>query len=149
VRRLLAAALALVVCLPGVASALTESQVTQELRCVECGTPLDLSNAPVAQRMKAQVRDRIAEGWSKQEILDEFVADFGREVLATPPKEGFDLLAWLIPLGAVLIGLASIPFIARGWARRRRPATASEEAADLDPRERARLERELDAYGDH
>lgn len=148
-RRLLAIAIALVVCLPGVASALSESEVTQELRCVECGTPLDISNATVAERMKAQVRDRIAQGWTKQQILDEFVADFGREVLATPPKEGFDLLAWLIPLGAVLIGLASVPFVARGWARRRRPAGASEESADLDPEDRARLERELDAYGDH
>jgi cytochrome c-type biogenesis protein CcmH len=140
--------LALALCLPVAAAALTVSEVTQELRCVECGTPLDISNAPVAERMKIQVRERIAQGWTKQQILDEFVADFGREVLATPPKEGFDLLAWLIPLGAVLVGLASIPFITRGWARRRGAAAARIPLADLNPEDRARLERELDRYGD-
>ena len=47
-------------------------------------TPLDESNAPVAQQMKAEIRRRIAQGWTKQQILDEMVANFGPGVLSTP-----------------------------------------------------------------
>ncbi len=138
-------ALALLV-VPTTAVALNPGDVTRELRCVECGTPLDVSNAPVAEQMKAQVRERIAQGWSKERILAEFEADFGREVLATPPKKGFDLIAWLLPLAVVLAGLTAIPFITRGWARRRGVAVG--EPTELDAEDRTRLERELEEFDD-
>ena len=119
------------------------TEVASELRCVTCGTPLDVSNAPVAQRMKEQIRQRIAEGKTKDEIKAEFVAEFGPSVLATPDKSGFDLVAWLVPGLAVLIGLGSIPFITRAWARRRPAATAA--PAPLSDEDAELLQRELDA----
>jgi cytochrome c-type biogenesis protein CcmH len=147
VKRLVATLLTAAVLLsPATAFALTASEVAAELRCVTCGTPLDVSNAPVAQQMKAQIALRISQGASKQQILDEFVADFGRQVLATPPKEGFDLVAWLLPALAVVVGLGSIPFVTRAWAKRR-PATV-ENAAPLSDEDAARLQRELDSFQD-
>lgn len=146
-KRLVACALAAVlVSFPGAAFGLSVTEVAQELRCVTCKTPLDVSNAPVAERMKAQIQRRIAEGATKDEIKAEFVAEFGRSVLATPQKSGFDLVAWLVPGLAVLIGLASIPLVTRAWARRRPVAEAA--AAPLDDDDRARLQRELDTFED-
>lgn len=113
----------------------------RELRCPTCNTPLDVSNAPIALRMKEFIRERAEQGQTEQQIKDALVAEFGREVLATPPKEGFDLVAWVVPGVAVAIGLAAIPFITRRWARRGgRPAPAG---ADATPEEIERLEREL------
>ncbi len=60
-----------------------------EIVCPVCETTLDQSNAPIAERMKAFIRTRIAAGDSEQEIKDALVAEFGSEVLAEPPGGGF------------------------------------------------------------
>ena len=131
---------------PMPALGLSAGEVAAELRCVTCGTPLDVSNAPAAQRMKARIDLRISQGATKQQILDEFVADFGRQVLATPPKRGFDLVAWLQPGLAVVAGLCAIPLVTRAWAKRR--PTVAVPVVPLDDEDAARLQRELDAFGD-
>jgi len=69
--------------------------------------------------MKLFIRERIAAGDSEQEIKDALVAEFGPGVLATPPKRGFGLLAWLLPLAALGTGAIAIAIIVRSWARRR------------------------------
>lgn len=145
-RRLLAAVCAVMVALAAVSPALGEVNVKElekELRCITCNTPLDISNAPSALDMKEYIREKADEGWTAEQIKDSLVAQFGREVLATPPKEGFDLVAWLVPGIAVALGLAAIPFVTRVWARRggARPAPAG---ADATAEERDRLQRELD-----
>ncbi len=111
-----------------------------ELVCPVCETTLDQSNAPVAERMKAFIRERIAAGDSEQEIKDALVAQFGPAVLAKPPSGGFGLLAWLIPLAAGLAGVVVVAVLVRGWSRRRAPGdeTASDEPLD------AGLERRVD-----
>ncbi|MGI8479893.1 MAG: cytochrome c-type biogenesis protein, partial [Gaiellaceae bacterium] len=81
------------------------AELEAELVCPVCETTLDQSDAPVAQRMKAFIRERIAAGDTEQEIKDALVAEFGSGVLATPPKSGFGLLAWLLPLGALAAGV--------------------------------------------
>ena len=101
-------------------------ELESELVCPVCETTLDTSNAPVALRMKAFIRERIAAGDTKSEIKAQLVDQFGPTVLAVPPRKGFDWIAWLLPLaglavGAVLVGvLAALePAARRGVARRR------------------------------
>ena len=108
-----------------------------ELVCPVCETTLDQSNAPIAQRMKAFIRVRIAAGDSEQEIKDALVDEFGPAVLATPPKSGFGLLAWLLPLGALVVGAIAVGLLIRSWSRQRAPA---DDGQPLDPQ----LERLVD-----
>ena len=102
-----------------------------ELVCPVCETTLDQSNAPVAQRMKAFIRVRIAAGDTEQEIKDALVGEFGTGVLATPPKSGFGLLAWLLPLAALVAGAGVVVVAIRSWSRRR-VAPEDERALDLE-----------------
>lgn len=95
------------------------AELESELVCVTCKTTLDESNSPIAQRMKAYIRRRIGEGASAKQIKDELVAEFGEEVLATPPTHGFDLLAWLLPIGGICGGAIVLGGLAWTWARRR------------------------------
>jgi cytochrome c-type biogenesis protein CcmH len=113
-----------------------------ELVCPVCETTLDQSNAPVAERMKAFSRERIAAGDSEQEIKDALVAQFGTGVLATPGKSGFGLLAWLIPLALLVAGAVVLALLVRGWTRRRAPAPVESEGS-LDPALERRLDDEL------
>ena len=85
-------------------------------------------------------------GWDKQRIIDGLVDEFGEGVLATPPKSGFDLIAWLVPGLAVLAGLAAIPLLTRAWSRRR-PSAAGAEPPPPTPDEARRLDDELRRLG--
>jgi len=111
-----------------------------ELVCPVCETTLDQSNAPVAERMKAFIRTRIAAGDSEQEIKDALVAQFGPGVLAQPPGGGFGLLAWLIPLVAGVGAFVVVALLVRGWSRRRGEPSADE---PLDPGLERRVDEEL------
>jgi len=139
-------ALALVLAAPALGAALSVNEVASELRCPTCNTPLDVSNAPAAVDMKAFIADRIERGWTKQQIIDALVEDFGPSVLATPPKRGFDLIAWLVPALGVALALAAIPIVTRAWARRPRGEGAA--PPEPTPEEARRLEDELRRLGD-
>ena len=93
-----------------------------------------MSTAPIADRMKAFIRARIAAGDTKQEIKDALVAQFGQAVLAEPPKRGFDLLAWVLPLAGLLSAAAIVGYATWRWSRR--PA----EDEPLDPEDERRLD---------
>jgi cytochrome c-type biogenesis protein CcmH len=117
------------------------ADLESEIVCPVCETTLDQSNAPIAERMKAFIRARIAAGDSEQEIKDALVAQFGEGVLAKPPGGGFGLLAWLLPLVALVIGAIAVAFAIRSWSRRR-PRTLSEDEP-LDPELERLVDEEL------
>jgi cytochrome c-type biogenesis protein CcmH len=96
----------------------TQSELERELVCPTCKTTLDQSNAPVALRMKRFIAARIAAGDTKSEIKDQLVAQFGRGVLAAPEKEGFDLLAWVVPLVGLAAGAVVLSLLLWRWTRR-------------------------------
>ena len=87
---------------------------------------------------------KVAKGDSDESILQAFIQEFGREVLAEPPKSGFSLVAWFMPSFYLLFGTALVIFVISRW--RKRPATApaavSQAASRLSPEllERARAE---------
>ena len=115
-----------------------------QLVCPVCGTTLDQSDAPIAQRMKRYIRVRLAAGASEAQIKAELVDQFGPGVLAEPPKSGFDLLAWLVPLGVLVAGAVGVGLIAWGWSRRRGDGEAA--APELDPELERRVDAELRRY---
>lgn len=133
---------ALVLAAPAVASNAhpSESELETELVCPVCHETLDESSAPIAQEMKAEIRRRIAQGWTKQQIIDEMVANFGPGVLSTPSKHGFDLLAWVLPLGGAALGVAALGFGARRWSHTR---AAPAVPTGLDPEMEQRIDAEL------
>ncbi len=151
-RRRVALVVLLVLALPAAAAASekhpTQRELEGDLMCPTCGTSLELSNAPAADQIRRFVRARIAAGDTKSEIEDKLVAEFGRGVLASPPKEGFDLLAWVLPLLAVGLGAAAIGVLVVRWSRGREPEPAPGESAangrvPLDPALEQRLDDEL------
>jgi len=122
-----------------------QADLEAEIVCPTCKTTLDQSNAPIAVRMKGYIRERIAAGDSAAEIKAQLVDQFGPGVLAEPPKRGFDLLAWLLPLGAVAVGVVVVGALAVTWSKRR--STDGEPSdARLDPELERRLDEELDRF---
>jgi cytochrome c-type biogenesis protein CcmH len=125
------------------AAAPSPSDLEAELVCPTCKTTLDQSDAPIARRMKQIIRTRLSEGATEKQIKAELVAQFGPGVIAEPPKSGFDLLAWLVPLGILAGGALGVGAVAWGWRRRRRDEPPAE---PLDPVLERRLDAELEHY---
>ena len=121
----------------------TLPDVEDEVMCVECRTALNVSNAPVADQERAFIRDRIAEGMTKEEIKAALVEEYGPDVLAEPPSEGFDVAAWLVPAALVALAALGIVLMARRWRRRPESAPAG---PVLDPDDARRLDAELSAF---
>ena len=120
-RLLLAIAITLALASPAAAACPTVADLEDELICPTCKTTLDQSDAPVARQIKAIVARRVEDCASKQQIKDELVAEFGQQILAAPPKKGFNLLAWLLPFVALLGGALLLGVLAWRWSRDRDP----------------------------
>jgi cytochrome c-type biogenesis protein CcmH len=119
VRLLLVALASLALAAPALASEAhpTLPELEGEIMCPTCHTTLDMSSSPIADRMRTYIRRWIAQGDTKSEIKAKLVAQFGKGVLAAPPKRGFGLLAWLLPLAGILVGAAALGFGAWKWSR--------------------------------
>jgi cytochrome c-type biogenesis protein CcmH len=135
VRVLAVAAAALALAGPAAACAHPKTSLSfleGQIMCPTCHTTLDMSEAPAAQAIKAQISKRIAQCWTTKQIEQELVGNFGQGILAAPPHKGFDLLAWWLPIAGVLAGAAVIAGAVWRWSRVREPEPAPEDAA-LDP----------------
>lgn len=150
-RRAFAAAFVLALTLTGAAAASeqhpTVPELERELICPTCNEPLAASSSPIADRMRAFIRARIAAGDTKSEIKARLVDQFGESVLAAPPKRGFNLLAWLLPLVGLAVGAVVLAVLARRWSRSPTaptpPGPAGNGRAPLDPELERRLDEEL------
>jgi cytochrome c-type biogenesis protein CcmH len=143
VRALALVALALALAAPALAgNRPSAAAIETKLVCPVCHETLDQSTSLQAQEMKVEIRRRIAQGWTEKQILDEMVANFGPGVLSTPSKHGFDLLAWVLPLGGAMAGVVVLGFGARYWVRT--PAGPSPPA--LDPEIERRIDEELQRF---
>jgi len=121
-------------------------EVAVQLRCVVCQN-LSVADSPseMASQMRAIIRERLAAGESPAEVQRYFVERYGEWILLAPPRRGFNLLVWLLPLAAVLVGLAAAALLIRRWTRRARTAPTSPVAVDAAMSERIRRELERES----
>ena len=139
-----AALIALALALAGAVEPKTSlPDVEDEVMCVQCGTALNVSKAPVADQEREFIRKRIAEGASKEQIKAALVAEYGPDVLAEPESSGFGAAAWLVPVALALLGGLGVALL---WRRWRRPETAPPAGPELDDAEARRLDAELAAF---
>lgn len=79
--------------------------VANELRCPTCqGLSILESDAKFSVQMKNIVESKINSGWEKDKILTYFTERYGPWILRTPPKKGFSLLAWIVPVSLFILG---------------------------------------------
>src|SRR5215831_10976334 len=109
-----------------------------------------------AEQWRELIRQKLAQGESKEKILQYFVDISGDGILAAPPKRGFALTAWLLPFFVVVNGAVLIIALTRRWAQRRaadahnimgHEAAAPPGLPSSDPYLH-RLHRELKEYND-
>ncbi len=100
------------------------------------------------EAMTALIEQKLAQGQSEEEIIQFFVAQYGEQVLASPPKRGFNLVAWILPFAAILVGVGVIYFVIRKWVwqGRQSPTIATAETDEKDEEYQHQLEKELKEF---
>ena len=118
----------------------TLAELEGEVMCPVCETTLDQSSSPAARQIKRVIANRIAAGDTKTQIKDRLVAEYGNEILAAPPRKGFGLVAWWLPVIGILAAAVAVGAGAWRWARAREPAPVGQ---PIDPALERRLDDEL------
>jgi cytochrome c-type biogenesis protein CcmH len=118
--------LLLVLSLSSPSAALVWQDVANELMSPACpGRTLINCTSGQSEQWREVIRQKLAKGESKEQIIQYFVAMRGEEILAAPPKQGFALTAWLLPLFVIVNGAGLIIVLTYRWTRKRPVAEVS------------------------
>jgi len=95
-------------------------EIASNLECPVC-TNLSVADSPsdLATEMRGVIRQKLAEGQSREQIEAYFVSRYGEQVLREPPRSGFALLVWVWPYMMIAIGAVVLLLGVRRWTRRR------------------------------
>ncbi len=139
---------------PARASAATVSDLSKQFIC-QCGCNMVLLNCShlecgSREAMTDAISQKIAQGQTEEQIVQFFVARYGEQVLASPPKKGFNLMAWFTPFAALLLGVGVIYIALRKWVRRGSHVQAyvPTDAGEVDEKYRRQLEKELEEFAE-
>jgi Cytochrome C biogenesis protein len=82
-----------------------------------CNHPGGTFSGPceTARGMQKDLDAHVTRGESDDQILQAMVEQYGPTVLIEPPKKGFDLLAWIMPIVVPLIALVLVWEVVRRW----------------------------------
>lgn len=143
---LIVLALAAVI-LPVSALAVTSSEIEAELMCdCGCGDVLVNCTCERSEEMRAIITGMINDGQSKTQILATFVSQFGEVILSSPPRKGFNLVAYSVPLAGLLVGSVVAVSLARRWRSSKRdeedeePETKDVISEELEEKIRGEIE---------
>ena len=125
----------LLLLLPGTAQADALDDETRRiakgLQCPVCQS-VSVADSPseLAGQMRAVIRRKLEQGETEPEILAYFVERYGDGVLLEPPRRGFSLAAWAMPVLVLGGGAVVLMLALHAWLRPRAPAGARAPGAE-------------------
>lgn len=125
--------------------------IARELWCPLCnGVRLDNCELKACEQMREVIAEKLMAGESKERIKAYFVEQYGDVVLGQPSREGFNLIAWIFPILAAVVGLGWLAYLIAAWRRRKpapQPAAAAPAGSPAGDDYLARVEREMREQG--
>ncbi|HSP96197.1 MAG TPA: cytochrome c-type biogenesis protein CcmH [Candidatus Dormibacteraeota bacterium] len=123
-------------------------EIEESLTC-QCGCGLTVHSCnhlqcPSAIPLRQEIREQMAKGLGRGEILAYFQQKYGEKILSSPTTTGFNLAAWVTPFALLLLGTAFVVVTLRRWRRRGAHPPSSDTPAAPTGGSRNALERELD-----
>ena len=110
--------------------------LNRSIMCPVCpGESIDQSQVALAVQMRSIVSEKLAAGWSDEQVREFFVERYGPSVLLEPPTEGVSLAVWILPPVGVAAAIAVFIFVLRNMHRRPTPAdgdSVADEVSDED-----------------
>lgn len=110
------------------------NEIARDLYCPVCeNTPLDVCPTQACEDWRAEIRAQLSQGKSEEEIQQYFVERYGAKVLSTPPQEGFNLIVWLLPIGAVIVGAIFFGRYLQGLQEKKEPDVVTDAPPSATP----------------
>ncbi len=107
-----------------------EEQVRHIAATIKCPTcrsqSVAGSDSAAARAIRGDIAKRVSDGESADEIRAAVAATYGNDVLLTPPRSGVEGIVWILPVVALVLGLAGLSAAFARW--RREPAAAATDA---------------------
>jgi cytochrome c-type biogenesis protein CcmH/NrfF len=102
--------------------------LARQVKCPQCaGQSVAESDVVISREIRRDIAKRVEAGQTDQEILDAYAARYGEAILLEPSTSGSTGVVWLLPVVALLAGLATVVVVFRRWQ-----ATTRAEASDDD-----------------
>ena len=80
--------------------------IAKEMYCPVCeNIPLDVCETKACEQWRELIREKLAEGWTEEEIKEYFVLQYGDRVLSEPPPRGLNWLVYVLPHLCFLVGI--------------------------------------------
>lgn len=119
--------------------------IARQLYCPVCeNIPLDVCGTQACAQWRELIRQKLAAGWTADQIKAYFVQQYGDRVLATPPAHGLNWLVYVLPPLAILGGAGLLFGVLRSWRRPVPDTPAGPSPTPVDDPYRRRLEEELE-----
>jgi cytochrome c-type biogenesis protein CcmH len=97
--------------------------VAKDLWCPLCsGVRLDNCELQACIQMREVIAQKLVAGESKEQIKAYFVQQYGDVVLGEPARQGFNLIVWIFPILAVVVGLGWLAYLVTTWQKRKTPS---------------------------
>jgi cytochrome c-type biogenesis protein CcmH len=120
------------------------NRIAKTLYCPVCpNTPLDICNTQACVDWRNDIKRLLQEGKNEQQIREYFVVRFGPQVLGAPPAEGFNWLAYVLPVIGILLGVLIAWLSVRTWLVRRVPGAAPVDVPEIPKEYAERIEKEM------
>ncbi len=101
--------------------------IASTIKCPTCRSQsVAGSDAASARSIRTEIARRLGDGESADEIRAAIAATYGDDVLLTPPRSGLEGLVWILPVIALVLGLAVLSATFARW--RRTPTTTATDA---------------------
>ncbi len=90
--------------------------IAKQLYCPVCeNIPLDVCPTQACAQWRELIREKLAEGWSEDQIKAYFVEQYGDRVLGTPPARGLNWLVYVLPPLVILGGAFILYRALQSW----------------------------------
>jgi cytochrome c-type biogenesis protein CcmH len=110
------------------------NEVAKELWCPLCnGVRLDNCELQACVQMRDMIAQKLATGESKESIKAYFVQQYGDVVLGQPPREGFNLIAYIFPILAAVVGIGWVTYLVLAWRKRQAALAPTSEPEPEQP----------------
>jgi len=133
-------------------AATTVDDVAQGLTC-QCGCGLTVANCNMptcgfSVPLRGEISSMIDKGIDRPAIISFYRKKYGEKILSAPTAEGFNLLAWVMPFFALIVGGGFIVLMLGRWRHETPSLPAGSEAVAervpvIDPKLREELEAEV------
>jgi len=111
------------------------ASLAASIACPQCsGQPVSESSAPIAQVIRAEIKEQVDQGRSDSEIRAYYAEQYGQWVNLNPSASGFDSLVWIAPFLVVGIALGGLTL---AFSRRKIDSTGIELTKDEEEQIRA------------